>query len=666
VAERSGAVFLSYASQDAEAAARICAALRIARIEVWFDQSELRGGDAWDQSIRNQINECALFLPVISANAHARTEGYFRFEWKLAIDRSHRMAPDQPFLLPIVIDDTPQTDKRIPDRFRELQWSCLPAGETPAAFGEHVRRLLSPEPSTTTRLAASTDPPSLPRVGGAARASRPSKPLLLASVAVLGLALVAYYVVDKFSMFRQQRSQAAFAPPVHSIAVLPFVNMSGDKEQEYFSEGLTEEILNSLSRVNELQVAARTSSFSFQGEHPDINTVAHKLNVGAVLEGSVRRSGSTVRITAQLINAVTGYHLWSETYDRNLDDVLTLQTDIANAVANALKVSMLGGMAAKIELGGTRNPAALDAYLQGRKAYIARHNAKDVATAIAAYTEAIRLDGDYALAFANRSLAFTVYAGLGESVRESFAKAQADALKAIALAPDLPEGHLALASYFDSGSLDFGRAKQEYERAVALAPGNSRILGNYGGFAVIMGDTEAGLVAVRRAQALDPLNRANGNSLGNVLVLARQYTNALSAYQDALALEPERPDLYGGRGLAYYLLGDLEHARSSCESKFVSLLTQQCLAITYDKLGRHADAENVLAKLKASMGDAAAFQYCEIYAQWGNTSQALDWLETALRLRDPGLELVKADPLLDPLRRQPRFQSVLRQLRFPE
>ena len=220
--------------------------------------------------------------------------------------------------------------------------------------------------------------------------------------------------------------------------------------------------------------------------------------------------------------------------------------------------------------------------------------------------------------------------------------------------------------YFESGSLDFGRAKQEYERAVALAPGNSRILGNYGGFAVMMGDTEAGLAAVRRAQALDPLNRANGNSLGNVLVLARQYTNALSAYQDALALEPERPDLYGGRGLAYYLVGDLEHARSSCESRFVSLWNQQCLAITYDKLGRHADAESVLAKLKASMGDAGAFQYCEIYAQWGNTAQALNWLETALRLRDPGLELVKGDPLLDPLRREPRFQSVMRELKFPE
>src|SRR5262245_30373226 len=165
-------------------------------------------------------------------------------------------------------------------------------------------------------------------------------------------------------------SAATFNPPAHSIAVLPFVNMSGDKEQEYFSEGLTEELLNSLSRINELQVAARTSSFSFQGEHPDIATVAHKLNVGAVLEGSVRRAANTVRITAQLVNGITGFHLWSQVYDRDLGDVLKLQTEIATAVASALKVTLLGNEATKIELGGTHNPGAFDAYLRGSKAFI--------------------------------------------------------------------------------------------------------------------------------------------------------------------------------------------------------------------------------------------------------------------------------------------------------
>jgi len=195
----------------------------------------------------------------------------------------------------------------------------------------------------------------------------------MAIIAVLVLAL-GYLVLDKVWISkhiagpqpvasaapevsaRTTAAAAAFAPPLHSIAVLPFVNMGGDKEQEYFSEGLTAELLNSLSRINELQVAARTSSFSFAGEHPDIATVAHRLNVGAVLEGSVRRSAHTLRVTAQLINGVTGFHLWSQTYDRDLGDVLALQSEIANAVAAALKVTLLGDTAAKIELGGTRNP----------------------------------------------------------------------------------------------------------------------------------------------------------------------------------------------------------------------------------------------------------------------------------------------------------------------
>jgi TolB-like protein len=247
--------------------------------------------------------------------------------------------------------------------------------------------------------------------------------------------------------------------PPHSIAVLPFVNMSGDASQEYFSDGLTEEILNSLSRINELQVAARTSAFSFKGKDTDIGTIARKLNVGAVLEGSVRRSAHTVRITAQLINAVTGFHLWSQTYDRNLGDILALQTEIANAVASGLKVSLLGDVAAKIELGGTHDAGAFDAYLRASKAYRTFHDRNGIQTAISEYSEAIRLDPQYALAFAGRSIELITYANevatTEAAIRDSFDKAQADARKALALAPDLAEGHLALARFFFLGSLDF-------------------------------------------------------------------------------------------------------------------------------------------------------------------------------------------------------------------
>ena len=207
--------------------------------------------------------------------------------------------------------------------------------------------------------------------------------------------------------------------------MLPFVNMSGDPKQDYFSDGLSEELLNSLASIRDLRVAARTSSFFFKGKEVDLSDVAHKLNVGAVLEGSVRKAGDQVRITAQLINAVTGFHLWSQTYDRDLKDILKLQTEIATAVTKALQATLLADAAATIELGGTQNPQAFDAYLRGKNS----DNSNDrtaVLNAIAAFDEAIRLDPGFAKAYASKALAengFAEYYGVGAEIREHFQRA---------------------------------------------------------------------------------------------------------------------------------------------------------------------------------------------------------------------------------------------------
>jgi TolB-like protein/Flp pilus assembly protein TadD len=681
----SHAVFLSYASQDAQAAQKICEALRAAGIEVWFDQSELRGGDAWDQSIRKQIKTCALFLPVISHTTHDRREGYFRFEWKLAIDRCHLMDANLAFLLPVVIDDTRDDDERVPERFREVQWTRLPRGITPAAFVERVQRLLSGELSqeSTGTASAASRVPAAPSTRKPVLASWRLKSALLATIAVVVVAL-GYLVANRLLLSKRaadvgagsgleaQNAAAtatAFHPPLHSIAVLPFVNMSGDKEQEYFSDGLTEELLNALTEVNELQVAARTSAFSFKGTNADIGTIARKLNVSAVLEGSVRRSGSTVRITAQLINAVTGFHLWSHTYDRDLGDVLKLETEIAHAVASALKVSLLGDLATKIELGGTRNPAAFDAYLRGSKIMNFRGDANGLQTAIAAFTEAIRLDPNYALAFAGRSLAHGGYAtefALGAAIRDGFDRALADARRGLALAPELAEGHRALAYYYSIGALDFSQAIRAYDRALALAPGDARVVRDYARFAVTMGRTDAGLAAAHHAVVLDPLNSRSHRRLGQALFYARRYDESVAALNDALALEPDEAGLYGERGLAFYVLGDFNGARATCESGPPHWVSEWCLAVAYEKLGRHVDAEAAVAKFMARVGDGAAYQYATIYAQWGDRAKALEWLETALHLRDSGLSLLKTDPLMDPLRKEPRFKAAMQKLRFPD
>ena len=617
------AVFLSYASQDAEAAQQLCNALRAAGVEVWFDQSELRGGDAWDALIRRQIKGCYLFVPIISANTQSREEGYFRREWNLAVARTLDMVEDKAFLLPIIIDRTSDSQAMVPEKFREVQWTRLPAGANTDAFVDHVRRLLSPD--ATTPMAMSVRSSALPTssMGAASTRSVPPASRSFAPWIVSGLLILVmgYFVVDKFVLPKRSVPEAeapatasapAFNPPAHSIAVLPFTNMSGDKEQDYFSDGLSEELLNSLARINELQVAARTSSFYFKGEHADLATIAHKLNVASVLEGSVRRSGNTIRVTAQLNNAVTGYHLWSQTYDRDLGDVLALQTDIANAVANALRVKLLGNVAAKIEVGGTRNPAAFDAYLRASNAYrrygpanlaAGGLNKEGLQSAVDAYAEAIRADPDYALAYAGRSLAFADFARAlvtGPDVDDYFNKAQSDARKAIALAPDLADSHLALANFF-AGSLELADAFREYERALALAPGNATLLKEYGAFVVLIGRSEAGLAAAHRLLVLDPLNSMNHFGLGVSLAFARRYGEAITAFTDAKALNPEDVSVNMWLGITYYLSGDFQSARTACE-RAGEINGPWCLAMIYDKLGRHTEAETMLAKVRTHCG----------------------------------------------------------------
>ena len=289
--EPSSAVFLSYASQDAAAARRICEALRAAGIEVWFDQSELRGGDVWDQKIRHQIRDCAIFIPIVSGNTQARTEGYFRLEWRLADQRTHLMARSRAYLVPVCIDDTSEAEAEVPDSFSAVQWTRLPQGNTSAAFVDRVLRLLSPDGhlgSGTVRqggvvepvassVGASPVPQPAARTTGSPWRPQPMLLLIAAAVIIAG----AYFVFRNVELSRRTsqtaRPPASASPavspqsaPEKSIAVLPFVDLSEKKDQEYFSDGLSEELIDLLTKVPDLRVPARTSSFYFKGQHATI------------------------------------------------------------------------------------------------------------------------------------------------------------------------------------------------------------------------------------------------------------------------------------------------------------------------------------------------------------------------------------------------------------
>jgi TolB-like protein/DNA-binding winged helix-turn-helix (wHTH) protein/tetratricopeptide (TPR) repeat protein len=463
----------------------------------------------------------------------------------------------------------------------------------------------------------------------------------------------------------------AVAPPPHSVAVLPFANMSGDAAQDYFSDGLSEELIDTLSAIDQIHVAARVSAFSFKGTNATIPDIARKLNVGTVLEGSVRRDGARVRIAAQLIDAQTGFPLWSGSYDRDRlnDDIFKVQADIAQSVTTALKVKLLGADAAKFTLGGTHNARAFDAYLRAMVNNSPVEDDAQANQAIADFTVAIRLDPNYAAAYAGRAQITHVLVnnGTGTDVaaaQKMLADATADADRAIEIEPALADAHWARALLLGA-ALDLAGASAEMSRARDLAPGNAVIESIYGYSETIIGHTDAGVAALRRAVDLDPLRPSVYRNLASALVYARRDDEALDAYHHFLALDPH-PSHAEQILLAIIDLvsNDPAGAEKICAGND-GFYDHEYLAIADHALGRQADSQAHLTRLQQIAGDRGAYNYAVIYAQWHEPAQALHWLQVAYTLRDPGLREMRTDPFLDPIRTTPEFQDIQKQLNFP-
>jgi TolB-like protein/tetratricopeptide (TPR) repeat protein len=658
----SQAVFISYASQDAEAAGRICQALQAAGIEVWFDQSELRGGDAWDQSIRKQIKSCALFLPVISHTTHDRREGYFRLEWKLAIDRSHLMDANLAFLLPVVIDDTREDDERVPERFREVQWTRLPGGVTPVAFAERVRRLLSPEAATpAVASAGSSALPVSSTVAASARSTRPASRSFLPWM-VIGLLILAvgYIVTDKFLLSRHAMPAEA-AVSDKSVAVLPFADMSEKKDQEYFSDGLAEELIEQLGKTPGLKVIARTSSFSFKGKSDDIATIASKLKVANLLEGSVRRSGDQLRVSTQLIRADSGQPIWSETFDREFKDVFKIQDEISSAVVSALKVQLTGSVAAT-RGHGTTNPEAYNAFLLGRQLH-SQQTAAGWRQAIEEFKKAISLDPRYADAYAE--LALSEYSLSDQTSDVALGKsAEQAAQRAIDLDPQLANSYSVRGYLRASLHFDWAGAQADHRQALALEPSSSRVLSRYSENLMNIGRLDEAAATYRKAIEQDPLSNASWSNLGIALTALGNTAAAYDAFRHALAI---RSTPLGNSNLAILQLIDGKARESLATSQAIAydVFRNAGVAMAEHTLDNAKASQQALEKLIATDAGDAAYQVAEVYAWRGEKDKAFEWLERAYRQQDGGLESTKIDPLLASLRSDPRFTVLLRKLNFP-
>jgi TolB-like protein/tetratricopeptide (TPR) repeat protein len=690
-------VFLSYASEDARSAERIANTLRNAGIEVWFDREELRGGDVWDQKIRQQIHDCRLFLPIISAQSEARLEAYFRREWKLAVDRTDNMASEVPFLLPVVIDDTANAVAHVPERFHHVQWTRLPGGETPLAFAERVRRLLSQEPAgagagarqshpAATLTAARTVPvPSLRSKSGLWTAAA----VLLIALALGGVFLwhdsgtrhlagqpVAGTGINATQGGGEKLGEAepAAPPPPASIAVLAFSDLSPEGNQAYFADGIAEEILNMLARVRPLKVVSRTSSFQFRKTDLGAAVIARRLGVRSLLEGSVRKSGQTFRIDAELVDGQSGFTQWANRFDRPIDNIFAVQGEIAGAVVGALthEVHQTGDSAAApppepVNAGGTHSIAAFDAYLRGRAAYNVSVGETSDRQALAEFEAAIAADPRFAAAHAGRSRALVVIANQYADAAHTagtYDQAIQAARTATTLAPDLADAQSALAFALFQGRLDIRGAREPYELSRALGEGDGTVMGRYALYCADTGRAEEAEAAMRRALELDPLNPLIHRAMGSVLYAAHRYADVIPHVNRALAMNPKLSGAHAAIGNALLMLGRTREAREAFLAEPHRLVRLTGLAITEKALGNKSAARKALDSLVSQLGDSALYQQAEVRAQWHDIDGALTLLRRARELGDSGLVFARTDPLLEPLRRRPEFGELLRQLGF--
>jgi TolB-like protein/Tfp pilus assembly protein PilF len=1073
MSDASKAVFLSYASQDAEAAKKICEALRAAGVEVWFDQSELVGGDAWDQKIRKQIRDCALLIPVISASTQARHEGYFRLEWRLADQRTHLMGRSKAFLLPVSIDGTRDADADVPDSFVAVQWTKAPGGAVPPAFVARVKQLLdgqvengggalrpdstnqsgpkaaptanrqrwiapvlgglvvaiialaiarpwrtppapgaappastSPSAAVLDRVrgtlrkiyasraeldlaaellaqAAKSDPsnaqvfatwalldcrylndyydissirrdaasrhiaqatsldgadpevrfaraialerldsndasraeattllegvlkdlPEDPRAlgqlgwlakdlptadqwwarqarvpgwaatahfhrglrhvfegdyrgayagleeasaldrganirmwkayleivwfGDLAKARRtvaevtaeafsedmaasaryfvaywardyegalaalqaiprdfmesvastqptgyargqalfmlgrvaaaenewraalvvtdrrltaePNDPHLLRAkallLAVLGnkpeagrVAKTAYelepdtgdwlddYLAatllepdravvrlqEKFLHHRSWHTAAILrlnpyydnlradprflvlqaeadadpalsptaparavigtAPSVDqkSVAVLAFANLSDDKANEYFSDGISEELLNVLAKIPGLKVAARTSAFYFKGKEVPVPEIAGQLGVAYVVEGSVRKSGDKVRITAQLIKASDGFHVWSDTFTRDIKDVFAVQDEIAGLIAQQLQLKLADAPARD----QTVNPEAHQLYLQGR--YFANQpSTANLAKAVDFLQRAVDLDPSFAPAWGalarNVALQAEYLETTPESLRERFARARRAADRAIALAPKLPDGYFARFEIQTAYDYDWAGARDSLDTALALAPADALLISNASQLATQFSQVSRSLELGRRAAELDPVNGEIRYWLGRTYICADLLSEGEAELRRAAELSPSLLSVHRQLSTVLVLQGRAAEAVAEARLEKDEWSRQAALAVAYWAAKDVPAADAALARLIAVASESAAYQVAEGYAFRGESDKAFEWLDRAYRNRDSGFGQLRADPLLKSLRGDPRWALLLKQ-----
>ena len=510
----------------------------------------------------------------------------------------------------------------------------------------------------------------------------PLRLLTAAALGVLVVLLVGWWLMQRSGRDHQNASIGSpnaaptvptKAPDQKSVAVLPFVNLSDDKGSEYFSDGVSEELLTVLQKIPGMHVAARTSAFSFKGKNATAQEIGQKLGVAHLVEGSVRKSGDSVRIAARLTRADTGEELWSENYTRNLKDVFAVQTELAQTIVEQLRGRFGGadtGAKEKIqaevqaaEKGGTKNVEAHQYYLQGRF-YENRHSDKSTREALAAYQHAVELDPGFARAWAGVARTHTWIAGFategGQKAFDAHLASARDAVaRALAIEPDLPDALYARAWLETNFDFNWSAATQTVSKAMALAPADPNMLIAAANLETALGNTDRAIEIYRKAVELDPVNAQSRSFLAFGLANTKRFAEARAEYARVIELNSSAPWAHAGLGLSYLLENKFEEAATEAQAdagEWARLLVVSCARWAQKRMQESDAALNELIKNEA---ETAAFQIAEAYAYRGDKDRAFEWLERARRQRDPGLGDLLKDPLLENLRDDPRWNAFL-------
>ena len=630
-------VFLSYSRDDQKDALLIVKALEQAGFSVWWD-GLLEGGERFANTTEVVLTNAKAVVVLWSKTS---------VESHWVHDEATR-GRDNGRLVPLSLDGSDP-----PLGFGQFQ--CVDVSKTKA----------KPDSSEMQKML---------RAVGALHAGD-VRPEILAKPASLvvgrrGLLIGAGAIAvtgSSFALWKTGVFDESAAPS--SIAVLPFANLSGDPEQEYFSDGLTSEIRTQLSRNPLLQIVGQTSSNSFRDHQDDATTIAKKLGVSYLLDGNVQKAGGQFKIATDLIDGRTGLSKWTETVERPIADIFKVQAELAAAITAALSIAISNDADGndRTATGGTENVAAFDAYLKGRELFELHIDETSERAALAKFEQAISIDPEYAAPRAARSRALTVianqYANNVERVK-LYDEAVAEATRTTEIAPEFAAGYNALGYALFYGRLDVNGARNPYDKAYALAKSDVDVFSRYSIYSARTGRFEEANRAIDRASQLDPLNATIFRTMGGIKYANRRYEDAIQSARRALEINPKRNSVHGDIGDSYMMLGQLDKARKEYDLEPNSMITFTGKAILDHKEGNRNGAEQNFENLIAAHGDNGLYQQAEVLAQWGQTDKAFETLAEARKLVDSGLIYLLNDPFLDPIRDDPRFNDLLLQLGF--